>query len=191
MRSIEPEIRKVKDAHKDNKQEQAKKVMELYKRHGVNPFSGCMLFIVQVPIIIALYWVFWKGLANGLDPSVLYSFVVIPETFNIKFLGLLDMSGKSFILAALAGISQYFQMKLSFPKSAKQRPQKGKPSLKDEFMKNFGLQMRYGLPVFVFIISYTISAAVAVYWGVSNLFSIGHELYVRKKARQAKQELGS
>ena len=45
MREIEPEIKEIKEKHKD-KQEQAKKVMELYQKHGLNPFSGCLFILV-------------------------------------------------------------------------------------------------------------------------------------------------
>lgn len=188
MRRIEPEMRELKEKHKKNKEEQGRKMMELYRRHGINPFSGCLLFLIQVPIIIALYWVFWRGLENGLDATVLYSFVAEPEHFNMKFLGIIDMSGKSVVLAAFAGVSQYFQMKLSMPKFP-QKPRDGKQlSMKEEFQRNFSFQMRYGLPVFVFFIGYTISAAVALYWATANAFSIAHELYVRKEAQKLNAE---
>ena len=102
----------------------------------------------------------------------------------MNFLVLIEMTGKSFVLAAFASISQYIQMKLVLPKFDTKSSKKDKPTMKDEFMKSFRLQMKYGLPIFVFFISYTISAAVALYWATSNLFSIGHELYVRKKAQE-------
>ncbi len=51
MRAIAPHVEKIKEKHKDNKQEQARKTMELYKEHGINPFSGCLLVIVQLPVI--------------------------------------------------------------------------------------------------------------------------------------------
>ena len=183
MRSIEPEMKRVKERHKD-KQEQARQVMDLYKKHGVNPFSGCFLMLVQLPIIFALYWVFFKGLANNIDQTILYSFVVAPEQINVHFLGFIDMSQKNIILAALAGISQYFQMKLSMPPIPKDdgEKKKGDMSFKDEFAKNMNLQMRYMLPGIVFFVAYSISSAVALYWLVSNLFSIGHELVVKRKA---------
>lgn len=184
MRSIEPEIKKVKEHHKD-KQEQARQVMDLYKKHGVNPFSGCFLMLVQLPIIFALYWVFFKGLANNIDQNLLYSFVIAPEQINMRFLGLIDMSQKNIILAALAGISQYFQMKLSMPSIPSgdgEKKKDGTLSFKDEFAKNMNVQMRYMLPGIVFFVAYSISSAVALYWLVSNLFSIGHELIVKRKA---------
>jgi len=188
MRSIEPEMKRVKERHKD-KQEQARQVMDLYKKHGVNPFSGCFLMLVQLPIIFALYWVFFKGLANNIDQNLLYSFITAPEQINMHFLGLVDMSKKNIILAALAGISQYFQMKLSMPPIPKDdgEKKKGDMSFKDEFAKNMNLQMRYMLPGIVFFVAYSISSAVALYWLVSNLFSIGHELVVKRKALRLAQ----
>src|SRR3989344_1728 len=188
MRSIEPEMKRVKERHKD-KQEQARQVMDLYKKHGVNPFSGCFLMLVQLPIIFALYWVYFKGLANNIDQTILYSFVVAPEQINMHFLGFVDMSQKNIILAALAGISQYFQMKLSMPPIPKDdgEKKKGGMSFKEEFAKNMNLQMRYMLPGIVFFVAYSISSAVALYWLVSNLFSIGHELVVKRRALRLAQ----
>lgn len=182
MKEIEPEVKKIKEKYEKDKQEQARRVMELYKTHGLNPFSGCLFFIIQLPVIIALYWVFWKGLSSGIDPNILYSFISIPEILNFNFLGFIDMTGKSFFLAALAGISQYIQLQLSLPPA--ETPQAKSTSFKDEFARNFTFQMRYVFPAFVFVISYTISAAVALYWAVSNIFSIAHELAVRRKAKK-------
>ncbi len=183
MRAIAPHVEKLKEKHKDNKQEQARKTMELYKEHGINPFSGCLLLLVQLPIIFALYFVFFKGLPN-LNTEILYSFVSTPTTMSMMFLGTM-LSKKSIILALLAAITQYYQIKLSIPAMAP--AEKGAtPSFKDDFARSFNLQIRYILPVVVFGISYSISAAIALYWATSNLFSIGHELYVKRKAQSIK-----
>lgn len=181
MRAIAPEIEKLKEKHKDNKQEQAKKTMELYKVHGINPFSGCLLVVVQLPIIFALYYAFFKGLP-ALNTEHFYSFIQTPLTPSMAFLGL-DLAHKSIILAFIAAVTQYFQIKLSIP--ALPAAEKGsKPSFKDDFARSFNVQMRYMLPIIVFGISYSISAAVALYWTTSNLFSIAHELYVKRKAEK-------
>lgn len=182
LRSIEPEIKKMRERHPD-KQEQARQIMDLYRKHGVNPFSGCLLVLVQLPVILALYWVFLKGLAHNIDQNLLYSFIHIPEHVNTKFLGLIDMTQKSLFFALLAGISQYFQMRLSMPPAPKtNNAGGGEVSFRDEFAKNMNLQMRYILPGIIFFVAYSISSAVALYWSVSNLFSIIHELIVRRKA---------
>src|SRR3989344_3918614 len=79
-----------------SKEEQAKLTFELYKKHKTNPFSGCLLLLIQIPIIFALYYVFYKGI--NFDSGLLYSFIEV-----------LDIGGKSIFLAILAGISQYLQ----------------------------------------------------------------------------------
>lgn len=184
MRSIEPEIKAVKDKYGEDKQEQARRVMELYKKHGVNPLTGCFLVLVQLPIVLALYWVFSKGLAN-MNTDILYSFVIPPLDLNMRFLGLIDILGKNLPLAALAGITQFYQIKLSLPPRAEVAKNASKElSFKEEFAKNMTLQMRYVLPVFVFFIAYTFSAAVALYWVTNNLFTVIHEMLVRKKAKE-------
>lgn len=178
MRKIEPEMKKIKEKHKDKK-EQAQKIMELYKEHKLNPFSGCFLMLLQLPVIFALYYVFLQGFK--FDAVVLYSFVHIPETVNTYFLGI-NLLGKSVVLALIAGASQYYQLRLAMPAVAP--AEKGKElTFQEEFTRNMSLQMKYIFPVMVFFIAYTISSAIALYWIVSNLFAIGQELYVRKTVK--------
>ncbi|MFA5997179.1 MAG: YidC/Oxa1 family membrane protein insertase [Candidatus Paceibacterota bacterium] len=184
MRELAPHIEKLKEKHKDNKQEQAVKTMALYKEHGINPLSGCLLVIIQLPILFALYFVFFKGLPN-LNADHLYSFVNLPATVGMVFFGI-TLSSKSVILALMAAVAQYYQLKLSIPAMAPAEKD-AKPSFKDDFARSMNVQMRYMLPVIVFGISYSFSAAIALYWTTSNLFSVGHELYVKRKAEELKK----
>ena len=181
MRAIEPDIQKIKEEYKDDKQEQAKKTFELYKEKGVNPFSGCIVIVIQLPIIFALYYVFYRGLT--ITGENLYSFVHLPGVINTNFLGILDVTSKSLVLAILTGISQFFQMKLATPATPPQSPNSEK-SFANDFAKSMSFQMKYILPVFIVFVSYSISAAVALYWLTSNLFAIGQEIYVRKKFKK-------
>jgi YidC/Oxa1 family membrane protein insertase len=112
MKDIQPEIDQIKEKCKGNKQEEAVKTMALYKEKGVNPFSGILLVILQIPIIFALYFIFLKGGLPKIDTSLLYSFVPIPATVNMNFLGLLDISKANAIAAILVGLSQFFQFVL-------------------------------------------------------------------------------
>lgn len=189
IKTLEPEAKAIREKHKKDKQEQARKIMELYKTHGVNPFSGCFLLLVQLPIILALYFVFFKGLGDGIKTEMLYAFIpyTVDTVINMHFLGLVDMLGKSLPLAALAGITQHFQIKLSFPKGSEDDvPKKEGETLdmKEEFAKNMRMQMKYVLPGIIFIVAYQISAAVALYWTTSNIFSIIHELIVKREVEQ-------
>ena len=116
----------------------------------------------------------------------MYSFISLPEKISTNFLYFIDISQKSFILAVSAGVTQYFQIKLMQPpQTQKKQENKGNQSFKDEFMKSLQLQMRYGFPVMAFFLAYTIfSGAVALYWTTSNIFSIIHELIVKRKAKK-------
>lgn len=178
MRTIGPEITAIREKNKDNREAQARQTMALYKEKGVNPFSGFILILIQLPIIFGLYWVFFKGGLPVINIDILYSFITPPRTVNMEFLGLIDMAGKSLILALLAGITQFFHARLSLP-ALQARGEK--QSFKDDLARSFHIQMRYVLPVIVAVIAYTISSAVALYWLTSNIFAIGQEIFVRRK----------
>lgn len=179
MNQIQPELQKIKELY-PTKEEQAKKTMELYKKYKLNPFSGCLLLLIQLPIIIALYQVFMKGFSFNTD--ILYRFVHVPEIMNDKFLGLIDMHAHSIALALLAGITQYFQAVIAERRSPK--PVEGaKKSFQNDLAKSMNTQMKYVFPFVVALISYNVSAAVALYWVTTNLFTIGQELWIQKKLK--------
>ena len=185
MRGLQPQLERIKEKYAKDKQEQARKTMDLYKEKGINPFSGILLIFIQIPIILALYWVFFRGGLPEIDLSILYSFINEPSKINMNFLGLIPMDGRSIVLAFLAGLSQYFQIKLSLP-DLKKRDDKA--SLKDDFARSFQLQMRYMLPLFIFGFSYFVSAAVALYWFTSNIFAIGQEIFLRGRLAKEKKD---
>src|SRR3989338_3264265 len=74
MSLLSPELEKIKKSGA-NKEEQARRTFDLYKKHKTNPFSGCLVAFLQIPVILALYYVFIKGL--NFENDVLYSFVHI------------------------------------------------------------------------------------------------------------------
>lgn len=184
MKELEPEIQKIKEKHKAG-QEQTKKIMELYRQHGVSPFSGCLLLLIQLPILLALYKLFWGGVQ--FDSAELYSFVKMPEIVRFKFLGLIDVNQKNIFLALLTGLTQFFQMRLSFPPGEKKnqiRPKPAAPSFKDDLSRTMRFQSKYILPGIIFLVALRSPAAVAVYWTTMNLFGIVHESLVRGKAKK-------
>ena len=180
MKRLEPELNELKKKYEKDKQQQAQKMMLLYKENDINPFSGILLIFIQLPIIFALYWIFFRGGLPGINEDLLYSFVNAPREVNMMFVGIVDMAGRSFIFAALAGITQFVQIKLSLP-PPKERTNDA--SLKDDLARSFQLQMRYVMPIMIFAFAYFISAAIALYWFTSNLFTIGQEIFIRKRVR--------
>jgi YidC/Oxa1 family membrane protein insertase len=185
MNLLAPELKKIK-AEGGSKEEQAKKTFDLYKKYKTNPFSGCLLLLIQIPIIFALYYVFLKGI--NFDSGILYSFVKSPETINTNFLGILDLTQKSLFIAILAGISQFLQAYF-MPKS-NLGPKSDKESFQDNFARSMQMQMKYIFPIIVVFIAYKISSAIALYWIVSNLFAVGQQLYIKRKKIQTLVSVG-
>ncbi|MDP2676886.1 MAG: YidC/Oxa1 family membrane protein insertase [bacterium] len=176
MRKIEPEIKKIRETHKNNQQEIAQKTMALYKAHGVSPFSGCLMLLIQFPVLIALYTVFINSIPDS--AHTLYSFVILPEMINVHFLSLVNLTKASFVIAFLAGLSQFIQMRLAIPPSTEKKTTNASEDITKRFMK----QAQYIFPVFIIVISLRFPAALALYWTTSNIFAILHEGVVRKRA---------
>ena len=177
MNKLAPVLNKLKSSGL-SKEEQAKKTFELYKTTKTNPFSGCLLILIQIPVIFALYYSFLKGIK--FDNGILYPFIHMPVHISTHFLGLLDISkGKSLILAILAGLSQYFQA-YYMPKPAP-KINTDKASFQDSFSKSMQMQMKYIFPFVVAFIAYSVSGVIALYWITSNAVSVGQQIYLRRK----------
>lgn len=173
LKKIQPEINRIKEENPD-RTEQAKKTLELYKKAGVNPLSGCLPVLIQIPVVISLYYVFFQGLI--FNPDILYGGVSIPETVKTTFLGA-ELAGKSLGLALLAGITQFFQITIANKRTTIQEGS----GIQAQIGKSLQFQMKYILPIFITLIAYRISGAVALYWVVNNLVSIIIELVISKK----------
>jgi len=183
MAEIAPALQAIKEKYKSS-EEQARKTLELYKERKVNPFSGVFVILIQLPIIIALYQIFLHAGFPNVDSTILYSFVKVPEYINTNFLGLIDITSKSAILALGAALTTFLQLKISM---SSQKAPKGN-SFGDNLTRSMQVQMKYFFPLLVFFISYKISGVIALYWLTTNLFSIGQELYVRRKILNPKHQ---
>jgi len=183
LKKIEPEIKQIK---KDfpNKEEQAKKTFELYKKYGANPFSGCLIVLLQLPVIFALYYLFLNRLTINTD--IIYSFIKIPLILNTQFLGFMDINQPSIILAILAGITQFIQGYLTTPIKPKIKiisptELNAPKSFQEQLSDSMQLNIKYFLPVMITFFAWKLSAAVALYWVVSNIFTILQEWYLRRQ----------
>jgi len=180
MRSLEPEIARIRDEHKNNQEEQARRTMALYKEHGVNPFSGCLMLIIQLPLLIALYQVFLVGVGDM--NKYLYPFVSLPSSLDTIFLGVINLTEASIFLAALSGLTQFIQMKLAVPTLVAKPALPASAQQKPDISRMMTAQMTYVMPGIIFVIGIQFPAAVSLYWTTMNLFAIVHEMIVRKKA---------
>ncbi len=176
MKGIEPELKVIRDSLKDNKEEQAKAMMALYKKYGINPFASILTILIQLPIVVTLFWVFHNKTLLTVDPSLLYSFVSVPMTISPLFLGLITITGTSIVLAVLTALTQYLLALYAIPAAPKQSDDK---SMQADISRAMTLQMRYVFPIIMGFIAYA-SGAIAVYFITSNLFGIVQEYFVRR-----------
>lgn len=182
IKQLDPEVEEIKRKYKDNKQLQAEKIMKLYGEKKINPFSGIFLMLIQFPVLIGLYWVFLKGGLPDINEGILYSFTKIPEVINMSFLGA-NVADKSTLFAILAALSQFLQTQMMMPKM-KKREGNAAPNFKDELARSMNMQMKYVMPVIIFIVARSFPAVVALYLMTSSLFAVGQELYVKRKNKK-------
>ena len=182
LQKLQPKIQELQKKYKDDKEKQAKEILELYKSEKINPFSGLLLALIQLPILIALYQVFWNGL-NPKELTALYSFVANPGQINALFVHLIDLSKPNLILAIFAGLTQYFQTKMVLPKTGSTAEKKGNGP---DFSQVMQKQMVYFFPVFTVIILVSLPSALGLYWTISGLFSIIQQYFVLKEDKKSK-----
>ncbi len=187
LKELEPKLQEVKKQYKDDRNEQARQTMALYKAHGVNPLTTLWTLLIQIPIILALFMVFRDS--STIKPDLLYQFIPSPEKISLIWLGFLDLTKSYLPLALLVGITQFIQLSLSLPSSKLVPNQSLAPN--QVMMQNMQRQMRYWLPIIIVFASISLPSAVNLYWLTSNLFTIGHEMIVRRQASRQIKPLSS
>ena len=178
LSTIQPKIKEIQEKYKSDKEKQTKEMMALYKEEKINPFSGCLPILIQLPVLIALYRVFWKGLQVDQVSSLLYGFIPSIGSINTSFLGIIDLSQSAtimientrhylwlnIILIALVGIAQFFQIKMTAPKT--------KSGKDNSFSSQMQKQMQYFMPGFIILILFSLPSALALYFLTTTLFTI-------------------
>ena len=187
MKKIAPLIEELKEKYKNDREQQGRAIFELYREHDVHPFASFALILVQLPILFALYWVFALGGLPEVNISLLYSFVPQPTEVNMEFFGLINMGGRSLVLALLAAATQLAYTRLSMGAPKKHVPAKvpasGKQSFGANMARSFDMQARYVMPIIIGVIAYTIPAAAPLYWVTSNTFMIIQEYLAGRRFR--------
>jgi YidC/Oxa1 family membrane protein insertase len=173
MSSLQPQIEEIRTKHKDNREEQAKATMALYKEQGVNPFGSCLPLLLQLPILFALYRVFVHALNGNLDG--LYPFVFNPGHLDPYLLGLVNLANPNIVLSILAGALQFIQSYMMV------KTQTVKSS--DPTAKALQAQTLYILPIMSVVIAWRLPAGLPLYWIVTTLFAIGQQYYIMRKSR--------
>lgn len=167
LQELQPEMNAIKEKYKDQKEKQAQAMMELYKNKNINPVSGCLPVLIQFPILIALYYALMEGLA------------LHDGNTNFMFLGILDLTQKSLVLAILTGILQYYQTKMIMVTKSKTAQIK-KTDSPEDFSQMMNKQMLYVMPLILAFTAYSLPAGIALYLVITTAFSVVQQHFTMK-----------
>jgi YidC/Oxa1 family membrane protein insertase len=167
MQELQPEIKRVQEKFKNDKEKQGKELMNLYKEKKVNPASGCLPLVVQIIFIVALYRALVAGI-NFSECKDLYSFVACPSMIKTSFLGILDLAKPSLFLAIITAAAQFFQTKMMMGSVSAAPSSDGKA----DFAQIMNKQMLYLGPLLTLFIGARFPAGLPLYWLVMTLFMI-------------------
>jgi len=178
MAAIQPDVDEINRKYKDNREERARRTMALFKEKKVRPLAGLLALLVQIPIFIALYFVFFREGLPNIDLSLLYSFMEVPATVQTNFLGYVDLLAiHNAPLAAIVGGTQYLVTKLSLARTP------AKAATPEAEMAHF-LQrslMLYMLPGLMTVLTYFFPAGVGLDFLTGNVVSILQEMYIKRQ----------
>lgn len=189
---LNPKIQALRKEYKDNQAELGMKMMELYKKEGVNPVGSCLPLLLQIPILLGLYWVI-MGITDPSNFYHLYSFFshFDPNSIQRIFFGqdLLASGGTAgIIMALLLAVTQWLQSYLSVQNQPK-LPEKKEdeaaemPALDPRMMQKMSL---YVFPVMIGVTGYIFPLGLGLYWWIGLLFMIVQQWYVNHRAEQKK-----
>ncbi len=177
MRAIQPKMKALQERYKDDKQQQQKEVMALYKKEGVNPLAGCLPLLLQIPIFFALYKVLILAIEMRHQPFILWiKDLSAPDPATIlNLFGLLPFTPPSFlaigVLAVLFGISMWLTFKLN-------------PSAMDPVQQ----QIFSFMPWILMFVMAPFAAGLLLYWVTSNVLTLAQQTYLYSRHPQLKAQ---
>ncbi|AHF08351.1 YidC/Oxa1 family membrane protein insertase [Desulfitobacterium metallireducens] len=176
---LQPKMQEIQKKYKSDPETMNAKVMELYKENNVNPASGCLPLVIQLPIFWALY------------SSLSHFGNYISDPSQAQFLWFdLTMKGSlsdptSFILPVLSAASTFLQTKISTATSAASA---GTGDKNAAAMASTQKSMLYIMPFFMGYITYTVPSGLGLYFVVMNVVSIFQQLYINRKLDSEKEK---
>ena len=158
MSLVQPEMVKLKEKYPDDPQKVNMEMMKLYQKYGINPASGCVPMLIQIPIFFAFYRVLQYSAELRGQPFCLWmTDLSLPDTVGHLFGVPIN------ILPLIMAVTMIIQMRMT--------PQAGERS--QRIIMNL-------MPVMFFLFCYNFASALALYWTTQNLISIGQTALIRR-----------
>ena len=170
MKALQPEMARLKELHKDDKMKLQQAMMALYKKEKVNPMSGCLPILVQIPVFFALYKVLFVTIEMRQMPFYgwIQDLSERDPTSLFNLFGLLPYDVPSFLVIGAwpvaMGVSMWVQQKLN--------PAPTDPMQAKIFMF---------FPLFLTIILAPFPAGLVIYWTVNNILTMAQQVFIMKR----------
>lgn len=158
LKDLTPKMKEIQAKYKGDAQKMQLHMMELYKKHKVNPMGGCLPLLLQIPVFFAIY-------------RVLYNAVELKDAAWLLWIQDLSAMDPYFILPILMGGSMYLQQKVS-------------PTTFNDPMQEKVFKF---LPLVFTIFLITFPAGLMLYWTVNNIFSIIQQVLINKVMEKRKE----
>jgi len=149
MQQMQPELQRLQERHKDDRQRLAEEQMRLYREQKVNPMATCLPMLLQLPLLYALYNMLERFNFHG-HPPLAPNFLWLPD---------LGKKDPYLVLPILGGLSTYWQTKISMAL----QPGTGQQQMQ---------MMTYLMPLVMFYVFWRLPSGLAVYWVVANVITI-------------------
>ncbi|POX56872.1 membrane protein insertase YidC [Streptomyces sp. Ru71] len=188
MQTLQPEMKKIQERYKNDRQRQSEEMMKLYKETGTNPLSSCLPILAQSPFFFALYHVL-NGIATGktigvIDDQLLESarkahifgaplaakFMDSEEKVAALGATLTDVRVVTAIMIVLMSFSQFYTQRQLMTKNVD-------TTVKTPFMQQQKMLM-YVFPVMFAVFGINFPVGVLVYWLTTNVWTMGQQMYV-------------
>lgn len=188
MQTLQPEMKKIQERYKNDKQRQSEEMMKLYKESGTNPLSSCLPILAQSPFFFALYHVL-NGIATGktigvIDDQLLASARkahIVGAPLAAKFMDsqdkvaalgatLTDVRVVTAVMIVLMSFSQFYTQRQLMTKNVD-------TTVKTPFMQQQKMLM-YVFPVMFAVFGINFPVGVLVYWLTTNVWTMGQQMYV-------------
>ena len=169
LQEIQPKVKEVQKKFKDDMLKQAEELQKIYKEHKFNPFSNLLIWIIQIPVLYALFRVLLR-IVDSNNNHLLYSFTPSPESFNTYFLGI-DLSKPSLVLIAVLIFLQFLQVKFL-----------GRNTKQSLGQKIF----TFGFSIFIGLIFLRFPSALVLYILTSTLFGFIQQEFTRRKYERSR-----
>jgi len=168
MRELQPKLKELQAKHADDRQKQSEEMMKLYKNEGVNPLGGCFPMLLQLPVFIGLFYALRSSIELRQAPFAGWiDDLSAPETlFTIPGV---DLPVR--VLPLVMGVSMVAQQKLT--------PQTSMDPAQARMMMTV-------MPIMMTVLFYQFPSGLVLYWFVSNLLAIGHQLLIGRRMRGAR-----